>query len=144
MKKLLLIFAAALLLLPVGCKKQRSTKEAFKMEAEMITEKYCPRQIEEGIMFDSTTYSIEENALRYYYTMSAPYNNEEVIKSGRPKFREGLKAQIMSSIDLKKYKDEGVTFYYIYFSADTNKVLLEEVFTENDYVIGKMLEQSKQ
>ncbi len=136
MKKTLILFSALLIALS-GCKKQRTIQEEFVKEAQEETKKYCPVLIDEGIVYDSCAYSIKENRLRYYYTLDEPYNDEESIQTGRVKFREALRQRIMSSLDMKKHKDNDVTFEYVYYSkAEKNKILLKEVFTAEDYKLN--------
>ncbi|MBQ8099059.1 MAG: hypothetical protein IJ244_06000 [Bacteroidaceae bacterium] len=116
-----------------GCKKQLSFDERCEKEARMLNLKYCPRQVSDCVMSDSIAYLPSEKALCYYYTFSDELDDTEAIRQGEPEFRNALKAEIISSIELKKYKDHGVTFKYIYFSSSSHEVLLEEIFTKKDY-----------
>ena len=53
-------------------------------------------------------------------------------------FHETTLKELKSSIQLKVYKDEGVTFHYDYRSISTGKMLLEMTFTQEDYGNGKV------
>lgn len=121
------------LLLLTACTKQRTFDEKCVSEAKEQTEKNCPKTITPGITMDSITYSIPGRAFSYYYSMSQSFDNQEAINAGKEKFREALRAQIASSLDLKKFKDKGITFRYIYISKTSKKLLLQETFTKEDY-----------
>ena len=69
----------------------------------------------------------------YYYTMSDEYDNPSTIAAGKDKFNDALRNQIINSIELKKYKENGVGFRYIYFSKSTHYVLLDLHYTPKDY-----------
>jgi len=127
------ILLSLFLLLFSGCQKQLTFDQKCVIEAQEQTRKLCPRSIATGITLDSISYSIRSHALCYYYTMSQDFDNQKAIDAGKAKFREALKNQIINSIDLKKFKDRGIIFRYIYFSKISKKKLLEEVYTKNDY-----------
>lgn len=131
-KSVILIFLFPLLLF-TGCQKQLSFDQKCLLDAQEQTRKLCPRSIATGITLDSIGYSIHSHTLYYYYTMSQDFDNQKAINAGKGKFREALKNQIINSIDLKKFKDRGITFRYIYFSKTSKKKLLEEVYTKKDY-----------
>lgn len=130
-KSVIFIFISLLLL--SGCRKQLSFDQKCLLEAQEQTRKLCPRTITTGITLDSIGYSVKQHALCYYYTMSQDFDNQEAINKGKAKFREALKNQIINSLDLKKFKDRGIIFRYIYISKTSKKKLLEEVYTKKDY-----------
>lgn len=132
MKKFFLLIPILFLAL-TGCKKQLSFDEKCQAEAKAQTLKVCPRVITPGIRIDSITYTIPDHTMRYYYTMSNDYDNPDNLAPGKERFREALHNQIINSIDLKKLKDRGISFRYIYYSQSTKEVLLDELFTKSDY-----------
>ena len=128
-------FIALTLLSLTGCHKQLSFDERCKQEAREQTHKICPRSISEGILLDSITYDIKSHTLSYCYTMSGPFDNQQAIDNGKAKFHEEMKDQVINSLELKEYKEHGITFRYVYFSSSKKNIILEEVFTKQDYQV---------
>lgn len=130
MKKLLFFFSISLTLLS-SC--QRSFDEKCQLEALKETQTKCPREITPGITCDSIHYDTTIRSMIYYYTMSDEYDNPSTIAAGKDKFNDALRNQIINSIELKKYKENGVDFRYVYFSKSTHNVLLDLHYTPKDY-----------
>ena len=136
MKKaiLLIVISAAV---SVSCNKQRNFDEEAQLDAIHQTQKICPREVADGVRLDSIAYSVPTRTMNYYYTMHDQYDNPQALKSGEQKFRQAMLRQIIQSIDMKKAKDHGVTFQYIYRSKSTGKLLLKEVFTKEEYTVKR-------
>ena len=118
------------------CACKRETKdERFKREFEQFTLKECPKFIDPTTRMDSICYDIESRTLTEYYTVKdqldidSIYADKELITN----FRESMLNLLKGSIQFKAYKDEGVTFRYIYRSITTGKTRLELTFTREDY-----------
>ena len=47
--------------------------------------------------------------------------------------RENLRKKIVNSIEMKRYKENGVAFNYIYLYRNTREKALEYMFTKADY-----------
>ena len=118
------------------CACKRETKdEQFKSVFEQFTQTECPKFMDESTRMDSICYDIETRTLTEYYTVmnsldnDSVYANEQLINSFRETMLKGLKG----SIQLKRYKDEGITFRYHYRSDSTGKTRLELIYTKEDY-----------
>ena len=59
----------------------------------------------------------------------AVYHDTRLISTFRESMLKGLKG----SLPMKAYKDESITFRYVYRSASTGKTRLELTFTPEDY-----------
>ena len=133
MRKLLPLVSICILFVFYGCKKQNSFDERCQKEAQELTHRKCPQTVTEGIICDSITYDLKTHTMQYHYTMSGEYDNPETIAKGLADFKKALGNSITNSIDLKKYKDNGISFRYTYLSKSTKKVLIDETFTKKDY-----------
>ena len=133
MKKVLAIVCLGAIIVFGSCR--RETKdEKFKRDFEQFTEKECPKFIDPYTRLDSAIYDIESRTLSYYYSVCKELDNDilytvEVISD----FHDNVLKELKSSIQLKGYKDEGVTFHYDYRSATTGKMMLDLTFTKEDY-----------
>lgn len=117
------------------CACKRETKdERFKSDLLEFTQKECPKYIDPCTQLDSVYYNIETRTLTYYYTVQDFLDNDslytdEVVEGFREDVLKGLK----SSIQMKPYKDEGITICYRYRSTTTGKQLLKLTFEKEDY-----------
>ena len=128
--------AATLLCTPLllaSC--QRETKdEKIRRDFRNLTEKECPKDVDPYTSMDSVVYDIPTRTLSYYYSVREMLDDEslyteEVVNLHREKVQKDLK----SSIQMKSYKDQGITFRYEYRSVTSGKVLLDLSFTKEDY-----------
>lgn len=130
-------FSAALVLgsmLTLAACKGETKEQQFKRSLEEFSQKECPKFVDQYTKLDSADYSIEERTLSYHYTIVGELDCDSI-------YNEENNAQIYSdildglkhSIQLKPYKDESINFRYTYHSASTGKMLLELVYTPNDY-----------
>ena len=133
MKKALAFFCLGALLFCGACK--RETKdEKYQRDFRQFTAKECPKFVDPYTRLDSACYDIESRTLSYHYTVQDVLDNdtiytEELVESFQSDIQKGLK----NSIDLKTYKDEGITFRYDYRSITTGKMLMTLTFTKEDY-----------
>lgn len=121
-------------LLLTGC--QENFDERCQREAKEYTRKYCPRTLEPFNTLDSTTYDIPSRTYRYWYTLSGEYDTPQAIEAmrqGKTKLHAQLKNALTTSVELKKCKEEGIDFAYIYRSASSGKTILEVRLTKEDY-----------
>ena len=134
MKKVLAILCTGALLICGACK--RETKdERFLHDLQLFTQKECPKFVDPNIRMDSICYDIGTRTRTEYYTVfnqldkDSIYTNDALINP----FREAIQKELKNSIQLKLYKDEGITFCYDYRSNTTGKKLLVLTFTKEDY-----------
>lgn len=127
------ILACCAVIVCVGCK--RETKdEKIKNDIEQFTQKECPKFFDPCTRLDSACYDIASRTLSYHYTVQDVLDDETIYtEEVTDAFRENTLRELRNSIQLKTYKDEGITFRYDYRSITTGKMLLELTFTKEDY-----------
>ena len=87
-----------------------------------------------GMVMDSMTFVSDPNGFHYFYTLDGDLDDpelltEEVIST----FHNELLKHLREDISLRKYKDRDFTFTYTYLSRSTGNLLIEAVFTPEEY-----------
>ncbi len=132
--KVLALICFGTLLALCACK--RETKdERFRREFQQFTQKECPKLIDENTRMDSICYDIDIRTLSEYYTVMNELDVDAIYADGQlmSTFRESMLKGLKGSLPMKAYKDESITFRYVYRSASTGKTRLELTFTPEDY-----------
>ena len=129
-KKALISFSVLLFLLTVAACHRASIEEQC---AEMVRKEWrrMPRNITRGVVLDSLHYDRRTNTLVYYHTMDDALYTAEAIRYGKKQLREQLLMDISNSVALKRLKDEGLSFRYVYLALSDGKECLSMQF-END------------
>lgn len=132
-KKLTASVALCALIICGACK-QETKDEKFKKDFEQFTLKECPKEIDLFIQLDSANYDIKSRTLNYHYTLEEELDHDTIYdEKTKDLFHENILKSLKTSIQLKPYKDEGITFRYIYRSNTTGQTLLELTFTAEQY-----------
>lgn len=126
MKKVLFLFAG--LWLMASCQRQ-SFDEAVAAEVERFNTQEAPKRMEDVMTQDSMSYDIASRTLTYFYTVEGV--GEELFPADQ--LKEQILQNIRASITLKTHKEHDVTFRYHYTGRASQKVLLDAVFTPEDY-----------
>ena len=132
--KVLALICFGTLLALCACK--RETKdERFRREFQQFTQKECPKLIDENTRMDSICYDIDIRTLSEYYTVMNELDVDAIYADGQlmSTFRESMLKGLKGSLPMTAYKDESITFRYVYRSASTGKTRLELTFTPEDY-----------
>lgn len=122
-----------LLLLAVLSCRQASFDDQCMQQAREYTEKQCPQRISEGVVLDSMTYSKALRCLSYHYTLSGEIDDAKLVQGNIDMFRRQLLSMIANSVELKRAKDEGISFRYVYVSASSRKQLVSITLRKEDY-----------
>ena len=132
MKKVLTIIAIGMFVCS-ACK--RETKdEKFQRDFQQFTQKECPKFVDPCTRLDSACYDIKSRTISYHYTVQDMLDDESIYTEELIEmFHDNIQKELKNSIQMKAYKDEGITFRYNYRSITTDKMLLELTFTEGDY-----------
>ena len=130
--KRLFLFLPLLLLTLFSCR-QSSFDDQCAEQAEEFTEKQCPKKISEGVVLDSMTYSKTLRCLSYHYTLSGGIDDAKLVLGNIGMFRNQLLSMITNSVELKRAKDEGMSFRYVYNSASSHKQLVSITLCKEDY-----------
>jgi len=132
MKKLFTILCLGALLL--GSCKRETKDEKFQHDFQELTQKECPKFVDPYTRLDSAGYDIKTRTISYYYTVQELLDNDSIYTEDLVEsFHEDILKGLKNSIQMKPYKDEGITFRYNYRSLTTGKVLLDLTFTKEDY-----------
>ena len=118
-------------LLMVSC--HDSLDDRAEKEAKNYTERYCPTPVQQNQRTDSLTFDRHTHTYNYYYTLTGPADNADVIGENRQKLKDVLVAGVRNDTRMKAYKDAGFGFHFVYLSESTGKVLLEVSVTSKDY-----------
>ncbi len=123
---------AALLLL--GSCNYETFEEKCAREAREYTEKQCPRRIDPYTVIDSMTFDAPERELTYYYTLEGELDDKELMSADLlTDFETSLCKALVTSVEMKTYKEHGLNFQYTYVSQSTGEVLATVRLTPDMY-----------
>ena len=111
-----------------SCQRQ-SFDEAVAAEVERFNTQEAPKRMEDVMTQDSMSYDIASRTLTYFYTVEGV--GEELFP--KDELKEQILQNIRASITLKTHKEHDVTFRYHYTGRTSQKVLLDAVFTPEEY-----------
>ncbi len=106
----------------------RTTREEQCLEMVKHEKRRLPRNVTKGITLDSIRYETKSQTLVYYHTMSDSVYTDEMISYGKPQLQHNIQQDIINSVSLKRLKEEGVSFRYVYMGTDMKRVRLELEF----------------
>ncbi len=116
-----------------GCHRT-SQMEQIALEARSFTEKQCPFMVDECTRIDSTTFDASTLCYYYNYTVCGVIDNDSIYTpEARNRFREQTLEEIRSSIQLKEYKEAGLTLVQRYYSEKSGHLIAEFRYTKEDY-----------
>lgn len=107
MKKILFVMTVGLLTACSG-----SFDERLKDEAEQLTEKHCPQQVDEITRLDSVAYDMKRRTYVRYFTLAA--DAVSVAKENRLAVKAALTDELKNDASWKRCKDEKINFEYVY------------------------------
>ena len=102
--------------------------------AEMIKreKRRLPRNIARGVVLDSMKYETHKKTVVFYYTLCDSLFSDESIAQGRSQMESQLLDEIANSVALRRLKDNGVSFKYVYLGdAKQERLVLN---FENKYL----------
>ena len=130
MNKIVVFIVAFTLMSVVSC--HRQTREEQCLEMVKHEKRRLPRNVTKGVVLDSIRFDTRSQTLVYYHTMSDSIYTDEMIDYGRDRLEQDLQQEIVNSVALKRLKDEGISFKYVYIGSDTKRVRLEYDFRNKD------------
>ena len=129
-----LTFALLGILLFTSACKRETKDEKFQRDFEQFTQKECPKFVDPCTRLDSAKYDVNSRTISYHYTVQDQLDDESIYTEElTDAFRDDILKGLKSSIQMKPYKDEGISFRYDYRSITTGKMLLELAYTPEDY-----------
>lgn len=134
-RNLMLLWLAAWI---AGACHFESFDERCARETREYTQKQCPRRLDEHTIMDSTVYDTDTRTITYYYTFEGVVDDTAIFTEDNiQKLHDQLCRNVINSVELKAYKEKGLSFSYRYNSRATGKLLLETTVTPEDYGQGK-------
>lgn len=133
MKKYCFMFLVVLaVLLFAAC--HESLEDRAERECKEFTEKNCPQQLQNGMVYDSLTFERDSRTIHYWYTITGKGDDANIIRKQRPQLRSSLLEGIRDDVESRVYKDAGFGFAITCHSQKApTEVLLDEHFTAKDY-----------
>lgn len=126
MKKILLIMTASLL---TAC--GNNFDERLKDEAEQLTKKHCPQQVDDITTLDSVVYDMERRTYVRYFTLAA--DAVPVAKENRLAVKATLTDELKNDASWKHVKDEKINFEYVYRDASNGTLAFTIRLEPADY-----------
>jgi hypothetical protein len=123
MNRIVVLLAVVVAAACMSC--HRATREEQCLEMVKHEKRRLPRNVTKGIILDSILYETKSQTLVYYHTMSDSVYTDEMIDYGKAELQRGIQQDIVNSVSLKRLKDEGISFRYVYMGSDTKRVRLE-------------------
>ncbi len=98
--------------------------------AEMIRreQRRLPRNVANGLVLDSMRYSRASLTITYYHTMCDTLYTPDIVQKARGDLYQQLQQEIINSVSLKRLKDEGISFRYVYLAQSDGSTMLEMTF----------------
>lgn len=113
---------------------RKSYEDQVAEAAEEFTQKQCPREIDNCTTIDSMTFDRNTLTIHYYYTLKGRLDDKNSLTNSIIEdFNENMLLKLRGDIHLKKEKEYGITFAYHYISSSTGKVLMNLIYTKEDY-----------
>lgn len=102
--------------------------------AEMVKKerRRLPRNVTTGVVLDSMKYDRRSHTLVYYHTMNDSIYTPEMISYGKSQLHQQLLVEISNSVALKRLKDEGLSFRYVYLASSTGEECMSLQFNNED------------
>ena len=111
-----------------------SREERFQRDCEEFTLTYCPQRKDSCQTLDSITYRAEDNSMHNWYALNGMLDCDTLFSEKlRDMLHDELLGNLKKSLQLKKYKDAGVTFVYHYRSATSGKELHQVAIGKESY-----------
>ena len=111
---------------------QESLEDRCQRECVTYTQKHCPLQVDKNIVMDSMFLDRPSHTINYAYTVSGPIDDAAILTRNNP--REHLLVEVKNSTHLKRYKEAGYNFRYVYYSGKKKGTqLFEATFRPADY-----------
>lgn len=129
MKKTILFSILAAFLL-TACHRASISEQCAEMTKH--EKRRLPRNVAVGLVLDSMLYDAPSNTLAYYHTIDDSLYSVSALQANKSAMQQQLQTDISNSVGLKRLKDEGVSFSYIYKSKWGGRQLMKLTFRNED------------
>ncbi len=123
-----------IVLLLAGCKKQTFDQRILQ-EVDIYNRREGGKMLNDGVTRrDSLHYDTSTRTLSYCHTMVGEGDNKDLInQSNMQTFRNSLLEELKNDLRMRPYLESELNIRYIYYSQSTGEILVENVFTPDDY-----------
>lgn len=121
------LIIATIALAGLTCCHHSTLEDRAEKDANDYTRRYCPTPYTDNQRTDSITFTRYDKTFHYYYTLQGNADNTEIIQQNKDKLRQVLQEELNSNTQSKAYKEAGYRFHYVFRSASTGKILLEQI-----------------
>lgn len=125
-----LVFFVFCLLLICSC--HRITREEQCVEMIKHEKRRLPRNVTKGLVLDSLVYDTKSQTIVYFHTLNDSIYSDEMLEFGKNKLQLQLREEIINSVSLKRLKEEGISFKYIYLGTTNGAKRLEMLFENHN------------
>ncbi len=128
MKNIAITILAVLLL--TAChpgKQDQLAQDAAKIDRS------CPTMLGDDVRMDSVRYSPKADEFCYFYTLIGQEADAEAVAAKKNYLEQEIPAQLKNLVEMKAYKDAGVTMVYTYYAEETKRELFRIVVPADKY-----------
>ena len=126
---ILILMSATIL---IGC--QESLEKRAAREAIEFTQKSCPTPERDNTITDSMSFDIATHTFSHYYTLTGLVDDSTRLNGREEEMHQILVNAVRNNMSIKRYKDAGYTFRYVYHSQrDKDLVLFETIVKPEEY-----------
>ncbi len=117
-----------------SCRRQ-SFEKKLALEIERFNVREAPQRKDSTIVLDSLVYLRPSSTVVYHYTLEGMADNPSLLTPEVLEMqRAGLLEYLRGSIQLRPYKEHGVSFGFVYHSQKTGGELMRFSFSPKDYM----------
>lgn len=108
-----------------------SLEERAFREAKEFTKKNCPVPLSQDLTIDSMTFNKLSRTFTYYYSLSPKVDADNLKRADTEQL---LLVQLRNQTSLRKYKEAGYAFRYIYYPlVKPSRKVIDVTFKKEDY-----------
>ena len=124
------------LLLPFAVSVQschENLEERAARECKEFTERNCPQQLGNGLVYDSLTFEDDTHTLHHYYSIKGIADNAQAFNLHKEELRKMELEGILQDVSTKNYKEAGYNVAVtIRSGSQPNKVYFHTIFTAKE------------
>ena len=132
--KISLSLLCGIAVLPFITSCQESLEKRAAREAKEYTQKSCPTPERDYTIIDSLGFDLSTHTFIYYYTLTGTADNASGIEGHEGELHDVLIRAVRNNTSMKRYKEEGYSFRYVYRSQkNKNQKLYDTTITAEEY-----------
>ena len=110
-----------------------SFEERAERECKEFTERNCPQQLGNGVIYDSLTFDTPTHTVHHHYSVTGQADNARAFDKHKDELRKAELEGIRRDISSQKYKEAGYNFAItIRSKRNPKEVYFHTVFTSKE------------